>query len=70
MTEKLNDLNEKQKVKQAELDDLEAKSREMQRKLDAASKLITGAGLRAETLLQELSKETDGQPARGQRATG
>ena len=29
VTEKLNDLNEKRQIKQAELDDLEAKSREM-----------------------------------------
>ena len=44
VTEKLNDLNAKKAIKQAELDDLEAKSKEMQRKLDAASKLITGLG--------------------------
>ena len=44
VTEKLNDLNAKRAVKQAELDDLQAKSREMQRKLDAASKLINGLG--------------------------
>lgn len=44
VTEKLNVLNANKAVKQAELDDLEAKSREMQRKLDAASKLINGLG--------------------------
>ena len=37
-------MNARRSVKQAELDDLEAKSREMQRKLSAASKLITGLG--------------------------
>jgi hypothetical protein len=44
VTEKLADLNAKKSVKQAELDDLEKKSKEMTRKLNAASKLITGLG--------------------------
>ena len=44
VTEKLNELNSKKKIKQDELDELEAKSMEMQRKLNAASKLITGLG--------------------------
>jgi hypothetical protein len=44
VTDKLNDLNSKKVIKQAELDDLEAKSKEMTRKLNAASKLITGLG--------------------------
>ena len=44
VTEKLNELESKKAVKQAELDDLERKSQEMIRKLNAASKLITGLG--------------------------
>lgn len=44
LNEKLQVLNSNRAIKQAELDELEAKSREMQRKLDAASKLITGLG--------------------------
>jgi dynein heavy chain len=44
VTEKLNELEAKKAIKQAELDDLEKKSQEMTRKLNAASKLITGLG--------------------------
>jgi dynein heavy chain len=44
VTEKLADLNQKRSVKQAELDELERISKEMTRKLNAASKLITGLG--------------------------
>ncbi len=44
VTEKLTDLNQKRTVKQAELDELERISKEMTRKLNAASKLITGLG--------------------------
>jgi dynein heavy chain len=44
VTEKLTDLNQKRSIKQAELDELERISKEMTRKLNAASKLITGLG--------------------------
>ena len=44
VTEKLAELNQKKAIKQAELDELEKKSQEMTRKLNAASKLITGLG--------------------------
>lgn len=44
VSEKLADLESKKAIKQAELDDLEKKSKEMTRKLNAASKLITGLG--------------------------
>lgn len=44
VTEKLNDLEAKKAIKQAELDELERMSKIMTRKLNAASKLITGLG--------------------------
>lgn len=44
VSEKLADLEQKKSIKQAELDDLEKKSKEMTRKLNSASKLITGLG--------------------------
>lgn len=44
VTEKLTELNQKKSIKQAELDELERISKEMTRKLNAASKLITGLG--------------------------
>ncbi len=44
VSEKLDDLNNKMSIKKAELDELERKSAEMTRKLNAASKLITGLG--------------------------
>ena len=44
LNENLAELNKKRNEKQSELDDLEAKSAEMTRKLNAASKLITGLG--------------------------
>jgi dynein heavy chain, axonemal len=44
VSEKLAELESKKAIKQAELDDLERKSNEMTRKLNAASKLITGLG--------------------------
>lgn len=44
VSEKLADLEAKKAVKQAELDELERISKEMTRKLNAASKLITGLG--------------------------
>ena len=44
VTEKLADLNNKRNIKQKELDELERISNEMTRKLNAASKLITGLG--------------------------
>jgi len=44
VTEKLNDLEAKKAIKQAELDELERMSKQMTRKLNAASKLITGLG--------------------------
>jgi dynein heavy chain len=44
VSEKLAELESKKAIKQAELDDLERKSKEMTRKLNAASKLITGLG--------------------------
>lgn len=40
----LEGLNKKKQIKQEELDDLTDKQQTMQRKLDAASKLITGLG--------------------------
>jgi dynein heavy chain len=42
VTEMLEGLNSKKKIKQDELDELQAKSNEMTRKLNAASKLING----------------------------
>jgi len=44
VSEKLADLESKKAIKQAELNDLEKKSKEMTRKLNSASKLITGLG--------------------------
>ena len=44
ITTMLEGLNRKQQLKQEELDDLMDKQSIMQRKLDAASKLITGLG--------------------------
>jgi hypothetical protein len=44
VTEKLSDLNSKRTIKQKELDELERISKDMTRKLTAASKLITGLG--------------------------
>jgi uncharacterized protein with ParB-like and HNH nuclease domain len=44
VTEKLEELNHNTAIKQTELDELEAIQKVMQRKLDAASKLITGLG--------------------------
>ena len=44
VSEKLADLESKKAIKQAELDELEKKSKEMTRKLNSASKLITGLG--------------------------
>jgi dynein heavy chain len=40
----LSELNKNKKIKQDELDDLERKSNEMTRKLNAASQLINGLG--------------------------
>lgn len=44
VTETLEKLNANMKIKKEELDELEAISNEMTRKLTAASKLITGLG--------------------------